>query len=122
MSDMTYCGSRSSVIEKPLLWLHSEIKTPPFSATARLEAGLLLRRLQQGERLAMPRSRPMPAIGYRCHELRINNANVTWRIIYRLDQDAVLILEIFRKKTSQTPKQTIDICKARIRDYDNAIN
>ena len=71
--------------DKPLAWLHGEIKTPPLSAEARIEAGLLLRRLQRGERLEMPRSRPMPSIGLRCHELRIREADVTWRIIYRVD-------------------------------------
>ncbi|HZY31306.1 MAG TPA: type II toxin-antitoxin system RelE/ParE family toxin, partial [Candidatus Methylomirabilis sp.] len=47
--------------DKPLVWLHGEIKTPPFSPPARLEAGLLLRRLQKGELLGMPHARPMPA-------------------------------------------------------------
>jgi hypothetical protein len=41
-------------MEKPLAWLRGEIKTPPFSADARVEAGYLLRRLQRGERLALP--------------------------------------------------------------------
>jgi hypothetical protein len=36
-------------LEKPLVWLHG-IKTPPFTASARLEAGFLLRKLQKGER------------------------------------------------------------------------
>ena len=40
--------------DKPLVWLHGEVKTPPFSQVARLEAGFLLRRLQQGESLGMP--------------------------------------------------------------------
>ena len=48
--------------DKPLVWLHGEVKTPPFTTTARLEAGVLLRRLQRGEKLALPHSRPMPAI------------------------------------------------------------
>jgi hypothetical protein len=30
----------------PLVWLEGEVKTPPFSETARTEAGFLLRRLQ----------------------------------------------------------------------------
>ncbi len=30
--------------EKPSVWLRGEVKTPPFSAAARLEAGTLLRR------------------------------------------------------------------------------
>ena len=68
----------------------------------------------------MPHSRPMPAIGRRCHELRINDEGSTWRIIYRIDQDAIVILEAFDKKTNQTPKQVIDTCQARIKDYDDA--
>lgn len=59
--------------DKPLVWLHGEVKTPPFTKEARLEAGLLLRRLQKGEKIALPHSRPMPGIGARCHELRIND-------------------------------------------------
>jgi phage-related protein len=120
MSDMTYYKSPYSFKDKPLVWLHGQVKTPPFSAQARLEAGFLIRRLQKSERLSMPHSRPMTSIGRRCHELRINDANLTWRIIYRIDQDAIVILEVFEKKTSQTPKQVIDTCKGRIRDYENA--
>lgn len=105
--------------DKPLVWLHGEIKTPPFSPSARIEAGVLLRQLQRGESLSMPHSRPMPIIGPRCHELRINDAEVTWRIIYRLDADAIIIGEVFSKKTGKTPQKVIDICKRRFRDYDD---
>ena len=106
--------------DKPLAWLHGEVKTPPFSPEARLEAGFLLRRLQVGEKISLPHSRPMPSIGRRCHELRINDRDVTWRIIYRIDVDAIVILEVFDKKTSRTPKKVIDTCKARLKDYDDA--
>ena len=108
-----------SLQDKPLVWLHGEVKTPPFSTSARLEAGFLLRRLQRGDRLGLPHSRPMPNIGRRCHELRINDENLVWRIIYRIDEDAIVILEIFEKKTRRTPKNAIDICKERIKVYDN---
>jgi len=104
--------------DRPLIWLHGEVKTPPFSAAARIEAGVLLRRLQRGETLPMPHSRPMPVIGPRCHELRINDTDGTWRIIYRLDQDAVIIGEVFRKKTSTTPDPVIATCKRRFEAYD----
>ena len=67
--------------------LRGEIKTPPMSESARRETGFLLRRLQQGESLALPHSRPMPDIGRRCHELRVNDVNKTWRVIYRIDDD-----------------------------------
>ena len=75
----------------------------PFSADARVEAGFLLRKLQAGHLLGMPHSRPMPSIGPSCHELRIPDAGVTWRIIYRVDDDAVVIAEVFPKKQQATP-------------------
>lgn len=105
--------------DKPLVWLHGEIKTPPFSQEARIEAGFLLRKLQQGELLKMPLSRPMPSIGAQCHELRINDEDATWRVIYRIDPDAILILEVFKKKTNQTPQWVINNCKERIKRYDS---
>ena len=105
--------------DKPLVWLHGEISTPPFSKAARVEAGYLLRMLQKGETLAMPHSRSMPAIGARCHELRIIDETVTWRIIYRMDPDAIVLLEMFEKKTKETPRSVIDVCKERIRNYES---
>lgn len=60
---------------KPIVWLHGEVKTPPFTQAARLETGLLLRRLQQGENIGLPQSRPMPSIGAHCHELRVRDEN-----------------------------------------------
>lgn len=105
---------------KPLAWLHGEVKSPPFTAAARLEAGFLLRRLQRGELLSMPQSRPMPDVGARCHELRIVDADATWRIVYRIDSDAIVIAEVFSKKTQQTPKPVIDVSRRRLKEYDHA--
>jgi len=107
-------------VEKPLLWLHREVETPPFSQEGRIEAGMLLRRLQQGEKLSLPHSRPMPVIGPRCHELRVPDEDVTWRIMYRVDSDAVIIADVFAKRTPATPQQVIDVCRKRLRDYDKA--
>ena len=106
-------------VDKPLVWLHGEVKTPPFSKKARIEAGVLLRLLQRGELIGMPRSRAMPTVGIRCHELRINDRNVSWRIVYRIDSDAIVLLEVFNKKTSKTPRRIINLCKRRLREYDN---
>jgi phage-related protein len=106
--------------DKPLVWLQSEIKTPPFGRAARVEAGYLLRELQRGRSLAMPASRPMPSIGSRCHELRVRDEAVTWRIIYRVDADAIVILEVFAKKTEQAPNAVLATCRRRLREYDDA--
>ncbi len=105
--------------DKPIVWLHGEVKTPPFTRAARLEAGVLLRRLQQGENLGMPHSRPMPAIGPRCHELRIRDRDKNWRIMHRIDSDAIVILEVFNKTTRETPPEVIENCRSRLRRYDS---
>jgi phage-related protein len=105
--------------DKPLVWLHGEVKTPPFSQAARLEAGYLLRQLQSEIKLSLPQSRPMPSIGARCHELRINDENKTWRIVYRIDDDAIIILEVFEKKSQTTPIKVIKNCKRRLKLYDS---
>jgi phage-related protein len=102
---------------KPLVWLHGEVRTPPFSRAARLEAGFLLRRLQDGESIEMPSSRPMPAIGRNCHELRIDDGGITWRLVYHLEPDAVVILEVFQKKSRTTPKQIVEVTRRRLRSY-----
>ena len=104
--------------DKPLVWLHGLVKSPPLSHEGRLHAGLLLRRLQRGEVLPMPESRPMPSIGVRCHELRLRDAGGTWRIMYRVDQDAIVILDVLQKKTTKTPPRVIEACRQRLRSYD----
>jgi phage-related protein len=81
---------------------------------------LLLRQLQDSELLSMPISRPMPSIGKYCHELRIHDSenNKEWRIIYRIDDNFIVILDIFAKTTQKTPKQVIDNCQKRLKMYD----
>ena len=105
---------------KDVVWLSGEVKTPPFTLSARIEAGLLLRRLQEGELLALPHSRPMPTIGAHCHELRIRDEQANWRIIYRIDADAIIIAEVFAKTTRATPPEVIENSQRRLRAYDNA--
>jgi len=106
--------------DKPLRWLHGEVKTPPFSRKARFEAGLLLRQLQQGEKLSLPHSRPLPSLGRHCHELRVRDKNKNWRIIYRIDDDRILIVEVFVKTTQQIPDAVIKLCRRRLAEYDRA--
>ena len=113
MSYLTY----SSDADKPLVWLHGEIKSPPFTAAARVEAGVLLRRLQRGESLGLPHSRPMPVIGQRCHELRIPDKTKNWRIFYQIDVKAVIVMEILDKQTQQTPLEIIRACQKRLSRY-----
>jgi phage-related protein len=108
----------TKAFDKPLVWLHTEVKTPPFSQEARIEAGVLLRQLQRGEALSLPHSRPMSSIGSRCHELRIVDRDAAWRIMYRIDLDAIVIVEVFSKKSQKTPPSVIERCQERLSRYD----
>ena len=82
--------------------------------------GTLLRRLQLGETLGMPHSRPMPSIGPRCHELRVRDDAHNWRIIYRIDENSILIVDVFTKTSRQTPQAVIHKCRSRLRRYDES--
>jgi phage-related protein len=70
--------------------------------------------LQRGERLGLPQSRPLPDIGPGCHELRISDGSLNWRIIYHIAPDAIVILDVFAKKTATTPKHVIAECRRRL--------
>ena len=75
---------------------------------------MLLRRLQRGEKLGLPHSRLMPSIGPGCHELRVQDATRAWRIVYRLDAEAIVILEVFAKMTRATPRAVVEACRSRL--------
>lgn len=103
---------------KPIAWLVGKPKSPPMSLATRTEAGLLFRHIQAGIKISMPHSRPMPSIGKRCHELRINDENCTWRIFYRIDSDVIVVIDWDYKKTEKTTLAKIQLCKSRLADYD----
>lgn len=94
-------------------------KNNRFQKRQELKQAIGLRKLQFGESLELPISRPMPSIGPGCHELRINDENVTWRIIYRIDSVAITIADVFKKKMKKTPKKVIKRCQSRLNTYDS---
>jgi len=62
----------------------------------------------------------MPNIGAHCHELRITDRDKIWRIIYRIEPDAIVLLDVFKKKDRTTPQLVIDECKTRLARYFKA--
>jgi phage-related protein len=103
---------------KRAAFLHGEIKTPPFSEEARKEAGDLLSDLQDGKSPVYPLAEKLPIIGPRCGALRVRDAQHNWRIMYRVDAEEVLIVDVYDKKTEKIPDQVIDRCKKRLKRYD----
>ena len=69
----------------------------------------------------MPHSRAMPSIGTGCYELRIVDDRRSWRIVYHLAEEAIVILHVFEKKSRKTPSRIIGICRRRLRAFFEAI-
>ena len=105
----------SNAGDKNLDFAGGEIKAPPLTEAARREIGFLLRRVQGGASLSMPISRPMPSIGPNCHELRVVAENATWRVVYRIGERSIDVIDVFSKKTRATPKEVIDRCRKRLK-------
>ena len=114
-------GEQSKPERKPLVWLQGEVKTPPFTFEGRQEAGMLLRLLQEGETLGMPHAEALPDVGPRCGALRVRDGGHNWRIMYRLDVDAVVVLDVYPKKKRKIPDEVIQRCKQRLNQYDTAV-
>ena len=43
-----------------------------------------------------------------------------WRLIYRIDSDAIMLAMVFSKTTRTTPDSVIRSAKARLRHYDDS--
>jgi phage-related protein len=82
---------------------------------------MLLRLLQEGERLGMPQSEALPDVGPRCGALRVRDAEHSWRIMYRIDADVVLVLDVYSKKTRKIPDEVIERCQRRLKQFDAAV-
>lgn len=106
--------------DKAIVWLSPTIKTPPFSQDARLLAGQKLREIQRGGDLAAPFFKPMPSIGRRVHELKVPDGKRDWRIVFRLDADAIVIADVFEKRGRKTPRAAIATVRKRLITYDEA--
>jgi phage-related protein len=76
--------------------------------------------MQQGEQLGMPQAEPLPDVAKRCGALRVRDAEHNWRIVYRIDSDAILILEVYAKKTRKIPDEVFERCQDRLKWYDEA--
>jgi hypothetical protein len=66
-----------------------------FTEEGRKEAGDLLRLFQEGEMVGMPHAELLPIVGPRCGALRVRDGHHNWRIMYRVDPDAILVLEVY---------------------------
>jgi phage-related protein len=59
----------------------------------------------------------MREIGASCHELRVTDQTQSWRIVYATTADAVVVLDVFSKKTAKIPRSVVESCRARLKRY-----
>jgi phage-related protein len=73
--------------------------------------------LQNGKRIGMPLSRPMPSVAPGVHELRVRDAAGIYRAFYMVkSMHGVLIFHAFEKRTQQTPRSEIDLGARRLKE------
>ena len=63
----------------------------------------------------------MPSIAPACHELRVQDEGQTWRIVYRIDSDAIVILERTRTVMQKANHDYGGHRAAAVRDLGGAI-
>jgi phage-related protein len=49
--------------------------------------------------------------------LRVVDGKVSWRIVYHIAADVVVVLDVFKKQTETTPLAVINACKQRLADF-----
>jgi phage-related protein len=93
----------------------SQVKS--FPKEVRDELGYLIYRLQNGDWLKMPISRPMPSILVGCYELRVRGRDGIFRIFYYLKlENKIVIFHAFQKKTETTPTKEIELGRKNLKE------
>lgn len=100
------------VILKPcrreILEFPDEVRGDLADALARLDAGQTLR---------MPLSRPMPSIGPGAHELRLKDRAAAYRVVYAVVRGGIIhVIHGFKKKTPATARSNIEIARKRLKE------
>lgn len=95
------------------------IRRFPKEVRTRLGRGLF--RLQMGERIGMPNSRPMPAVAVGVSELRVRAEDGTFRAFYyTASSRGVLVFHAFVKKTQRTPPLELELAGKRLKELLDA--
>jgi phage-related protein len=95
------------------------IRRFPKEVRTRLGRGLF--RLQMGDQLGMPNSRPMPGVAAGVSELRIQGEDGSYRVFYyTATRQGVLVFHAFVKKTQRTPPLEIELARKRLKELLDA--
>lgn len=101
-----------------IIWNKKALKeVQRFPDVVKKEVGYLLFKLQKGESLAMPHSKPMPSVAKGCHEIRVKSEDGAYRVFYFLKvKDHILVFHAFQKKTQKTSLKDIEQGQKNLKD------
>lgn len=92
-----------------------------FPKEVRVRLGRGLFRMQLGERIGMPNSRPMPAVAPGVSELRVKGEDGIFRVFYyTASLRGVLVFHAFVKKSQRTPPLEIELARKRLKELLDA--
>jgi phage-related protein len=92
-----------------------------FPKEVRMRLGKGLFRLQMGEQLGMPNSRPMPGVAAGVSELRVKGEDGSFRTFYyAASSSGILVFHAFVKKTQRTPPLEIELARKRLKELLDA--
>jgi phage-related protein len=78
-------------------------------------------RLQMGESIGMPHSRPMSSVGPGVSELRVKGEDNIYRAFYYVgSRKGILVFHAFRKKTQKPAPFEIEFARKRLRELLHA--
>ena len=81
------------------------------------DLGQALFLLQQGHKLSMPLSRPMPSVAPGVSELRLHDGAGQFRAFYfTASTEGILVFHAFVKKSEQTPPIEIQTGRRRLKE------
>ncbi|CAM6002063.1 unnamed protein product [Sphagnum balticum] len=111
----------SKTLKKVLWHPKARIEVKSFPDEAKRELGYLIFRVQQGESLGMPASRPMPEVAAGVSELRARGPDGIYRVFYYVKvENQILVFHAFIKKTPKTPPAEIKLGTKRLKELLNA--
>lgn len=92
-----------------------------FPKEARNRLGRALFRLQIGEQIGMPSSRPMHGVAAGVAELRVKAEGGIFRVFYYTSStQSILVFHAFAKKTQRTPPLELELARKRLKELLDA--
>ncbi|MDA0834838.1 MAG: type II toxin-antitoxin system RelE/ParE family toxin [Planctomycetota bacterium] len=53
--------------------------------------------------------------------LRVRDSTHNWRIMYRIDSDVIIVVDVYAKKAQKIPDEVISRCIKRLKRYDETV-